>query len=273
MKHLLSVLAAAVFVVGFAATGDLASAAEPGLSLEKIMADPDWIGPAVRDAYWSADGRTVYYSLKRSGMPISDLHRIDPVSSKDKVVDAAAMAEADAPAVYDRSGKRAAFVRNKDIFVRELASGRLSQITRTPQTKADPRFSADGRLLSFRVDNDWFVHDFGTGVTTHAAIVKAEKDPNAPPAADDLRDMQLRTFSTLKRLHDEKEAARLHDEELQKGDVTRPVLPFYLGDEVVIRGTELSPDALCDRIRLRGIREGAIARRAQSARAAIIDAA
>jgi dipeptidyl aminopeptidase/acylaminoacyl peptidase len=243
MKHLLSVLAAAVFVVGFAAMGDLATAAEPGLSLEKIMADPDWIGPAVRDAYWSADGRTVYYSLKRSGSPISDLHRIDSVSSKDKVVDAAAMADADAPAIYDRSGKRAAFIRNKDIFVRELAGGRLTQITRTPQTKADPHFSADGRLLSFRVDNDWFVHDFGSGVTTPAAIVKAEKDPNAPPAADDLRDMQLRTFSTLKRLHDEKEAARLHDEELQKGDVTRPVLPFYLGDEVVIRGTELSPDA------------------------------
>jgi len=65
MKHLLSVLAAAVVVVGFAAMGDIATAAEPGLSLEKIMADPDWIGPAVRDAYWSADGRTVYYSLKR----------------------------------------------------------------------------------------------------------------------------------------------------------------------------------------------------------------
>ena len=41
MKHLLSVLAAAVFVVGFAAMGDIAAAAEPGLSLEKIMADPD----------------------------------------------------------------------------------------------------------------------------------------------------------------------------------------------------------------------------------------
>jgi len=243
MKYLLSVLAAAVFAVVFAAMGAPATAAEPGLSLEKIMADPDWIGPPVKDAYWSADGRTVYYSLKRLGSPISDLHRLDPVSGKDKVVDAAAMAAADAPAVYDRSGKRAAFVRNKDIFVRDLGTGRLTQITRTPLAKADPHFSADGRLLSFRVDNDWFVHDFSSGVTTPAAIVKAEKDPNAPPAADDLREMQLRTFSTLKKLHDEKEAARLHDEELQKGDVTRPALPFYLGDEVVIRGTELSPDA------------------------------
>jgi dipeptidyl aminopeptidase/acylaminoacyl peptidase len=243
MKHLLSVLAAAIFVLGFAAMGALAIAAEPGLTLEKIMADPDWIGPAVRNAYWSADGRTVYYSLKRNGSPINDLHRIDPVSNKDQVVDAAAMANADAPVIYDRAGKRAAFIRNKDIFVRELASGHLTQITRSSLPKADPHFSADGRLLSFRVDNDWFVHDFGSGVTAPAAVVKAEKDPNAPPAADDLRDMQLRTFSTLKRLHDEKEAARLHDEELQKGDVTRPVLPFYLGDEVVIRGTELSPDA------------------------------
>ena len=243
MKYLLSVLAAAVFVVVLAPMGAPASAAEPGLSLEKIMADPDWIGPPVRDAYWSADGRTVYYSLKRAGSPISDLHRIDPVGNKDQIVDAAAMANADAPAIYDRAGKRAAFVRNKDIFVRDLGTGRLTQITRTPLPKSDPHFSADGRLLSFRVDNDWFVHDFGSGVTTPAAIVKAEKDPNAPPAADDLRDMQLRTFSTLKKLHDEKEAARLHNEELQKGDVTRPVLPFYLGDDVVIRGTELSPDA------------------------------
>ena len=246
MKYSLSVLSmAAVCVMGSAqgAPATVTAAPPPGLTLEKIMADPDWIGPAVRNPFWSADGRAVYYSLKRNGSPISDLHRIDPVSNKDQVVDAAALADADAPAVYDRAGKRAAFVRNRDLFVRDLASGRLLQITRTPQNESAPHFSADGRLLSFRVDNDWFVHDFGSGVTTPAAIVKAEKDPNALPAADDLRDMQLRTFSTLKKLHDEAEITRLHDEALQKGDVTRSVLPFYLGDEVVIRGTELSPDA------------------------------
>jgi hypothetical protein len=172
------------------------------ITLEKIMADPDWIGAAVRDAYWSADGREVYYSAKRSGSPIMDLHRIDLANRKDQIVEPIAMAGADGPAVFDRAGKRAAFARNGDIFVRELASGRLQQITRTAQTEAAPQFSEDGRLLSFRVNNDWFVHDFGTGITMPAAVVKTEKDPDAPPKADDLRDMQLRTFSTLKRLHD-----------------------------------------------------------------------
>src|SRR5271169_3248257 len=117
--------AAAVFALQCAA----APASQSGISLEKIMADPDWIGPPVSEPYWSADGKTIYYSLKRSGSPIVDLHRLDIAKGKDDALDAAAMPAADGPAVYDLAGKRAAFVRNHDIFVRDLSSGRLTQIT------------------------------------------------------------------------------------------------------------------------------------------------
>lgn len=207
------------------------------------MSDPDWIGPAVRDAYWSVDGRAVYYSAKRSGSSIVDLHRIDLGARKDQVIDPKSMAVADAPMVFDRAGRRAAFARNGDIFVRETASGRLRQITRTPQNETAPQFSVDGRLLSYRVDNDWFVHDFDSGFTMPAAVVKLEKDPDATPAPDDLRDMQLRTFSTLKRLHDESASAKNFAEEMRMGDATRAAVPFYLGEDIVIRDAELSPDA------------------------------
>jgi dipeptidyl aminopeptidase/acylaminoacyl peptidase len=243
MKYLVCAVSMSSFLAAVSVSAPANVSGRSGLTLEKIMADPDWIGPPVRDPYWSADGRSVYYSLKRNGSPIVDLHRIDSAGTKDEVIDASGMANADASATYDRSGKRAAFLRHGDIFVRDLASGRLMQITRSAQPKSTPRFSADGKLLTFRVDNDWFVHDFGSGVTAPAAIVKAEKDPAAPPAADDLREMQLRTFSTLKRLHDETEALRKHDEAMQKVDASRVVAPFYLGDEVVVRGAELSPDA------------------------------
>jgi dipeptidyl aminopeptidase/acylaminoacyl peptidase len=220
-----------------------AATTQPGVPLERIMADPDWIGPAVKDEYWSTNGRSVYYSVKRRGSPIVDLHRLDAAGGNDRIVGPKAMSDADGPAVFDGAGKRAAFVRNGDIFVREMAGGRLRQITRTPQNEAAPQFSADGKLLSFRVDNDWFVHDFASGVTTPAALLRTEKDPDAPPKADDLRDMQLRTFSTLRRLHDESEAGKKHGEELRKGDATRAAAPFFLGDDVSIRDTELSPDA------------------------------
>jgi dipeptidyl aminopeptidase/acylaminoacyl peptidase len=223
--------------------GSIATAAPQAITLEKIMSNPDWMGPGVKDAYWAADGRAAYYSVKRNGSPIIDLHRVNISDGKDQAVEPKSMADADSPAVFDRAGKRAAFARNGDIFVRDLASGRLTQITRTPETKAAPQFSADGRLLSFRVNNDWYVYDFAGRVTTPAAVIKTEKDPDAPPKPDDLRDMQLRTFSTLKRLHDDSEITKRYAEDLRKSDVTRAAAPFYLGEDVTIRDTELSPDA------------------------------
>jgi hypothetical protein len=214
MKFILASAAGlfAWLAAGAALSAPVAAAAPQDLTLEKIMADPDWIGAAVRDAYWSVDGRAVYYSAKRSASPIVDLHRIDLADGKDAVVEPKQMADADGAAIFDRAGKRAAFVRNGDIFVRDVAGGRLTQITRSAQNEALPQFSADGRLLSFRVGNDWFVHEFGSGLTAPAAVIKTEKDPDAPPKPDDLRDMQLRTFATLKRLHDEADTTKKHAE-------------------------------------------------------------
>src|ERR1700722_12455043 len=55
--------------------------------------------------------------------------------------------------------------------------------------------------------------------------------------------MQMRTFSTLKRLHEESETSKKHAEDFRKGDATRAAAPFYLGEDVSVRDTELSPDA------------------------------
>jgi dipeptidyl aminopeptidase/acylaminoacyl peptidase len=235
-------LALALALASAAPAIGAAAAAQPGITLEKIMADPDWIGAAAKDAYWSADARTVYYFKKRTGSPILDLHRVALQDRSDQIIDAQRMANSDGPPIFDAAGKSAAFVRNGEIFVRDVASGRLTQITRTAQTQAAPQFSPDGRRLSFRVGNDWYIHDLGTHVTTPAAIVKAEKDPNAPPSADGLRAMQLRTFSTLKRLHDEAEAGKQRAEEMRKGDPTRAAAPFFIGEDVTVRDAELSPD-------------------------------
>jgi dipeptidyl aminopeptidase/acylaminoacyl peptidase len=214
-----------------------------GLTLEQIMADPDWIGPPVQHAYWSVDGRRVYYSTRRAGTRFVDLHRVAVADGKDEIVEGAAAATADARAVFAPDGRRAVFVRNGDVFSVDVGSGRITQLTRTSDSAAAPQFSADGRLLVFRVGDAWFVHDFSTGLTTQAASLKAEKSPDAVPAPNDLRDKQLEIFSTLKKLADDKEAGRRHDEEQRRLDPTRAPAPFYLGDDVKIVDTELSPNA------------------------------
>jgi hypothetical protein len=52
----------------------------------------------------------------------------------------------------------------------------------------------------------------------------------------------MRTFATLRRLHDEAEIDKKHGEELRRADVTRAPGPFYLGEDVVIRESALSPN-------------------------------
>jgi dipeptidyl aminopeptidase/acylaminoacyl peptidase len=219
----------------------LAAAPVRAITIEQAMADPDWIGSPVEQAYWSLDGGSVYYRVKQMGSPVRDLHRVELASGRDSVVDPKAMADADGPApVYDRERRRAAFVRNGDVFVRELAGGRLLQITRTPQQETSPQFSADGRAVQYRVGTDWFVHDLASRVSGPAAVVKAEKDPDAKKP-DDLGQMQLRWFSTLRKAKSDRDAQRKNADDFAQGDPTRAPLPFYLGDEVKVEGSSLSP--------------------------------
>jgi dipeptidyl aminopeptidase/acylaminoacyl peptidase len=253
-------LAGAIALIVFA-SAPAQEAATPAqasapLTLDRIMADPDWIAGQLdvpepfEDAgvapYFSIDGKAVYYRVKRSGSPVRDLHRIDLGDGKDTMIDAAAMAEADGGhATFDHARTHAAFVRNGDIFLRDLASGRTTQVTRTEKDETGPQFSLDGRKLSYHIGDDWFVYDVASGIGGPAAVLKTEKDPDAPPDKSDaeLRDEQLRLFKTLQKNHDDKRATREHDDAFQRGDATRAPLPFYLGDEVTIAATALAPDA------------------------------
>ena len=233
-------LTAAVSAALLCLAANAGAAPGPDLTLDRIMADPDWIGPPVETPYWSADGKSVYYQLKRKGSTIRDLHRV--ADGKDEVLTPAQMADADgAGAVYDAARKRAAFVRNGDVFVRDLASGRLTQVTRTTQDESAPQFSADDAALQYRVGNDWYTYEFRNGVSGPVAVLKAEKDPGDKKPGD-FEEMQLRLIATLKHDYDNKQAQKARAEELRKADPTRASTPYYLGDEVQVTDSALSPD-------------------------------
>src|SRR5690606_35157597 len=79
-------------------------------------------------------------------------------------------------------------------------------------------------------------------VAAPAAVVKAEKDPAAAPEPDDLRDLQLRLFDTLRKEKEQREAQRERDLALRGVDATRAPAPVYLGKDLTISHSALSPD-------------------------------
>ncbi len=216
--------------------------AQTPITLDQAMADPDWIGPPVELAWWSWDGKQVQYLLKREGASIRDTYRQAIDGGSAQKIDGAARAELDAAnPVFDAAHTRMAFVRSGDVFVRDLRSGALTQVTRTDVTEALPQWSRDGNLV-FRVGNDWYRWRAGTGVS-QAALLKAEKDPGAAPKPDDLRDRQLRMIRTLKDDKDRRDAAREQDKQWRSADPSRAPLPAYLGADVTIVDSLMSPDA------------------------------
>src|SRR5690606_12592423 len=106
---------------------------------------------------------------------------------------------------------------------------------------ADPRWGSDGSLV-WRSGHDWFRWNAGDGVVVHAAAPKAEDDPARSPKADRMREDQLRLVATLRREREQREALRAQEEQWRRADPSRPPAPVYLGKDVEIVATALSPD-------------------------------
>ena len=212
------------------------------LTIEQAMADPDWIGPPVEGAWWAWDGKHVQYQLKRQDSAIRDTFQQSIAGDAAQRVGDSERATLDAAApVYDSQRQRMAFVRNGDVFLRDLRSGALEQLTRSNDEESQPRFSSDGAVI-WRVANQWYRWT-STGGVAQAALVKAEKDPNAKPKPDALREQQLRTLQTLARDKAQRDAVQAQTESWRKSDPSRAAAPVYLGDEVQIVQSAMSPDA------------------------------
>ncbi len=214
------------------------------------MADPDWIGQAVEAPFWSLDGSGIHYSLRRAGSS-----RREPTAIRDPWLAAldgtppraladAELASLDGPnPVFDRSRSRALFVRDGDVFVRDLAAHSPPRaLTRTAAIESSPQFSADDQRAQWRVGSEWFAYDFASGQTLAFPAVKAEKDPNAKPDPDSLRDLQLRLISTLAREKAQRDAYQARQRELIAAEPGRAPPPVFLGDSVRLTDARLSPN-------------------------------
>ncbi|RZA18461.1 MAG: S9 family peptidase [Lysobacteraceae bacterium] len=216
-----------------------AQAAEP-LTLAQAMADPDWIGPSVEDAWWRWDGKAAQYTLKRKGATSRDSWQVGVDDGVPVMLEGSMRADLDASnAIIDATGARSAFVRNGDVFVRDLRSGALTQLTRGNEQESRLLWSRDGALI-WRGGDAWYRWDGRS--TVQAAQAKAEDAPGQPPKADDLRDRQLRLIATLKNDRALRDAARDQNEAWRKADPSRAAAPVYLGKNVDIVDSALSPD-------------------------------
>ena len=212
------------------------------VDLRQIVADPEWMGSPVEEAWWQLDGSAVIYQIKRDGADIHDLRRIDLAAGTDQALDYADHADIDgeSPVFHPASG-RAAFVRDGNLFVREPGADSPRQLTRATDDDRQPVFSPDGSMIHFQRGSQWWSHSLESGLSWPVTDLRFEKDPDDDPD-DDLAQMQLRLFSSLREDVESERRQRQETERAARLDPTRAPAPWYLGDRLRPTGSSLSPD-------------------------------
>jgi dipeptidyl aminopeptidase/acylaminoacyl peptidase len=217
------------------------------VTLEQIMADPDWIGNPPEEPYWSDDGRAIYYERERDGegKQKKDLFRVDianGAAGKAVRIDPGERSRADAPGERNLQRTRKVYALDGDIFVKDLKSGAVRQITRTDGAEREPHFLADGHRIWFRgTEEEVYVYDLDSGLLSQPAALKLAKDPADKGEPTFLAEQQTRLFDVIREKQEQEKRDREEDRALRRSDASRAPLPWYLGKEVRVVDVSLSP--------------------------------
>ena len=149
------------------------------LTLEKIMADPKWIGHAPYISHWRWDSQAVYFDQKADGAPYPQRVELK-LDGSQQAVEIAARYKTDMEEGVDSENQtRRAYIYRGNLFLADLNSGKITQLTRNSEHVSQPMFLADGRI-AYRQDNQFFAIDSQSGLTEQLADIRTEDSPKPP---------------------------------------------------------------------------------------------
>lgn len=212
------------------------------LTLEKIMADQDWLGRSPENAYWMVSGDGVLYQQKRAGSLLRDWYHL-PLNG-----DAAHQVPLDrlhnyaySDGIYNSDRSLLAYTFEGNIFVRDLAAGKVQQLTRDDARQNQLMFLIDGRL-SYRQGNDFFAIDPRSGLTSQLARLETREAPQANAAAKDfIAREQIELIEFVQKERNDRAERFAQQQLLADSNSSLAPQPFYLGNNKQIVAASLSP--------------------------------
>ncbi len=213
------------------------------ITLEQIMADPDWMGRSPESWYWSADSQSIFYQQKQPGNQLRDLFQksltTDRQAQQVKLADMHKVAYQNA--VTNQAGTQQVYVFEGNVFVRKLGSGKVTQLTYTSAIESAPMFLINGNV-AYRVDNKFFEHDIKANIIKELASLKLQNLPARSQSDSHLASEQnkLIGYVALQRRNEKLKNDRTEQLKAANRSVTQT--EFYLGQNKQVVHAVLSPN-------------------------------
>ncbi|MFA6086349.1 prolyl oligopeptidase family serine peptidase [Mucilaginibacter sp.] len=134
------------------------------LTVEKIMRDPKWMGVSPSNIRWSNDSKKIYFNWNPDKAERDELYSITTADTRPQKVSLA-----DRKALTPESGKLnkkgtlKTFEKNGDIYLLEIKTNKVTQLTNTSGQEINPTFSGDESSIIFTNDNNLFAFKLGKG--------------------------------------------------------------------------------------------------------------
>lgn len=136
-----------------------------GLEVETIMRDPAWMGTSPSSAFWSEDGKKVYFEWRRERDGADSLYEVSALGGVPKPVPFEQRRILPArTGDYTKDRKRKTYVRDGDVFLLDIPRNREIQLTKTADSESGARFSFDGQCIVFERDGNIFKRDLAIGL-------------------------------------------------------------------------------------------------------------
>ncbi|TRZ44459.1 prolyl oligopeptidase family serine peptidase [Robertkochia solimangrovi] len=236
MKKLSSVLFLMLFTFCLQAQDTNTSS----LSIKQIMDGDDFVGHLPSRPQWSLDGNSIYFQWNPDNAWSDSLYVYDVKSKK---INKAGF-ETDWNLPNDRmttnaEGSKALYEKHGDIFITDLKTGKITQVTNTTDRERSAHFTNNYSAIAYVSGNDLYTWDIASGRISQLtnftdrnkrAVKRSDKD-------EWLYQDQLELFDVLKERKAKRDAG---DSLAYKDDLKRP-LPLYTNGKSVY-GQMVSPD-------------------------------
>ena len=211
------------------------------LTIKQIMADQDWVARSPANAYWMLDGSGVLYQQKRAGSVISDWYH-QPLDKDAHQVPLERMHHyAYSDGVYNANREMLAYTFEGNVFVRDMTSGNIKQLTRDEARQSQLMFLTDGQL-AYRQGNDFFKVDPVTGITQQiASLANADKPEAVTAPKDFIAQEQVDLIEFVQKERRDRQERADYQEQLQAENPTLAPQSFYLGKNTQVVAASLSP--------------------------------
>ncbi|WP_146901841.1 S9 family peptidase [Adhaeribacter aerolatus] len=214
-----------------------------GLTIDQIMQGTAFTGTSPSNISWSENGRQIYFQWNPENNRRDSLYTVNADGKNIRKVSASASRLLPTTnGAYNRNYTQKVYEKNGDIFLLDVKSGKIQQLTHTVEREYLPDFTFDQKKIAFlQKDNLFYLH-LGSGQLVQLTdFRKGAKpvDPEAPKNEQEkwLRKQQTVLLDIVKLREADKALAKAQVRQMGKN---RPV-EVYLGDKSV-DNMVLSPD-------------------------------